>query len=479
MANNLKKHVVVCGGGLAGFSAAVTALENGAYVTLLEKSPETGGTTVLSGGLLWTFAEYEDARAKIPFGDGSLQWLVFEDLEPATKWLHEIGAKLGSLERVLEHGRGQSADPVQLIKVLSDRFQILGGSLLLSCPMESLLANNGTVSGVRYLQEGKVKDLPCEAVILATGGFQGNTELLARYVVRDPDNLVLRSNPWSTGDAFIAATSIGAAASPGLDTFYGHALIARPGRYNFKQLRDASQYHGGLSVALNLDGLRFADETELTGEEALNQRIATQPSGRAVYIVDEKSMEITPIQGRESITRSIIQRARAAGGLVVEARTLEDLCNGLSCMGVPPSRALSSLREFNEHMNDELADQLRPARSRLRRPLDSPPYYAVLVQAGITFTMGGLLVDDRLRVIRRAGSSSSFGPVPISRAYTTTDSASVAIGSEYRQMNIPGLYAAGNDAGNISHFGYMGGLATALTTGRTAGREAARIVIAG
>jgi len=63
--------------------------------------------------------------------------------------------------------------------------------------------------------------------------------------------------------------------------------------------------------------------------------------------------------------------------------------------------------------------------------------------------------------------------VPVERAYAQNDGTSLAIGDNYRHMPIQGLFAAGNDAGNISHFAYMGGLASALTTGRMAGRQAA------
>lgn len=465
-------HVVVCGAGLAGLSAAVTALEHGARVTVCDKAPEPGGTTVLSGGLLWTIADYDDARAKVPYGDAALQWLVLESIDDSRQWLQDMGAKLGPMERVLEHGRGQSVDPVQLIELLALRVRDAGGTLRLACGMESLLVVEGRVQGVRVVHDGRFEDIAADAVVLATGGFQGNTELLARYVA-NPDHLALRANPWSTGDGFLAATAAGAAVSPGLDTFYGHAFIAAPGRYTARQFRDVSQYHGGLSVALNLDGFRFADETELTGEEALNQRLAQQPGGRGVYIVDEDAMEQTPIQGRESITRTILQRAQAAGGLVVQAETLEALCEAMAAWGIPSRRALATLREFNAHMREGTADELRPPRWRRRTPLARAPFRAVLVQAAITFTMGGLLVDERLRVLRRAGTTSSIAPVPVSRAYTESDGDVLAIGSDYRQTAIHGLYAAGNDAGNISHFGYMGGLATALTTGRVAGRSAA------
>ncbi len=469
--------VVVCGGGLAGLTAAVTAQEQGARVLLLEKAPQAGGTTVLSGGLLWTLARYEEARSKIPFGDAALQWLVYDSIDDARAWLRSLGAKMGPVEEpVLGHGRGQTVDPVEMIQLLHERFLARGGTVLLNTALASLDMSAGVVTGVQALTEGRLVTVRACAVVMATGGFQGNPELLLRYIVR-PENLVLRANRWSTGDGFLAATSVGAAASPGLDTFYGHALAAGA-KYGKAQLRDISQYHGRLSVAINLLGERFTDETEETGDEALNQHLARQPQGRGFYIVDESAMEQVAIQGREAITRTILRRAVAAGGTVIEADTLEDLCAALSAHGVPPSRALATLRDYNAHIESGQADALVPSRVLNRVPLAQPPYRAVMVQAAITFTMGGLLIDERTRVLWRAGTSSTFAAVPVERAYIETDGPAVSVGEDFRQMPIRGLYAAGNDAGNISNFGYMGGLASALTTGRMAGSEAGRMAVA-
>ena len=474
--NTITDRIIVCGGGLAGLSAAVTALERGAKVTLLEKAPQLGGTTVLSGGLVWTFKDFDEARSRITHGDAALQWLVYDGVSGARDWLAGLGVKLGLLEDVMGHGQGQSVDLAQMIEILARHFNALGGELRLETALESLTCMNGAIRGVNMLRDGKLTELQAGAVILATGGMQGNPELLARYVVRDPNNLALRASPWSTGDGFLAATRIGAAASPGLGSFYGHALVASPARYGWLQLRDASQYYGRLSVALNLHGERFADESDGTGEEALNQHLAQQPMGRGVYVVDEESIDLYPNPGREVVTRAIIARARAMGGFVIEANTLEALCSGLAPLGIPVNRALATLREFNAALEGGRADELMPARRQNRKPLTHPPFRAVAVQAAITFTMGGVQVDEKARVLWRAGGTSPFAAAPVSRAYANIDGPAVKVGSEYRQMAVRGLFAAGNDVGNISHFGYMGGLASALTMGRTAGEEAARLV---
>lgn len=477
MVDRSEKRVIVCGGGLAGLTAAVTALESSVPVTLLEKAPELGGNAVLSGGMIWTFAEYEKMRAAIPDGDPVLQWLVHDSIDAARTWLESQGAVLGPDQRCHEDiGRGRQMQPPQAIAALADKFTSLGGELRLETALDSLIARNGRIHGVRVARGDRTEDEPARAVVLATGGFQGNPELLSRYVIRDPDNLYLRSNPWSTGDGFLAATQVGASASRGLDNFYGHALAAPPARFSKLQFRDMSQHYGQQSVAVNLLGERFADESDGNTEDTLNQRLGRQPQGRGFYIMDQELMDSDEPHASGIVTRVIVERAKAAGGIVVVADTIEDLCRKLVPFGMPEKRLFREITEFNRLIESGRADEIKPARRRNRRILRRAPFHAVAVKASITFTMGGLQIDERARVVRRASGSSPSAAMPTTRAFAETDSLSIAIGQEYRQTAIAGLYAAGCDAGNISHFEYMGGLAPALATGRVAGRSAAGFI---
>ncbi len=466
--------IIVCGGGLAGLVAGITALQAGVPVTLFEKAPEPGGNAAISGGVIWALNEYERIRADIPDGDPVLQWLVYENVDAALGWLESQGAKLSAYEERRELGRRERRmAPTQAIAALVARFEQLGGVLRTGCALESLITEGGAVCGARIVNGEVTHDEPAGAVIIATGGFQGNPELLARYVVRDPDQLYLRGNPWSTGDGLLAAMQVGASASGGLDTFYGHALAAPPARFSKLEFRDYTQWYGQQSVAVNLRGERFADESDGSSEHALNQRLARQPQGRGFYIVDQDQYESPAVRGKELLTRVIIERARAANAPLVVAGSLEELCRGLAMHGVPPARLLQTLTEYQRLTGSGAADELVPPRKANRIGLSRPPFYAVGVRASITFTMGGLRIDECARVLRRAGSSSPLADLPPERLTATLQSGVLAIGPDYRQSAIRGLYAAGTDAGNICHFGYMGGLGPALVTGRTAGANAA------
>ena len=465
--------VIVCGGGLSGFSAAVTALEAGAAVTLVEKAPEIGGSTVLSTGVVWTFASYEYLRESIPFGDPLLQFLVYDTVADGRNWLARQGVTFGPEESLLGHGRGQIMNPNQAIAALQAKFLELGGTLLVRTPLLSLLEEQGVIVGIRTRRDGQAIEMHSTAVVLATGGFQGNPELLSRYVLADSSNVVLRANPWSTGDGLMAATDAGAAVTSGLGAFYGHALAAPPASYTALTFGDVSQFYGQLAIAINLEGERFADESDGLGEEILNQRLAQQPKGRGYYIVDAKILRARPIDGLDLVTKPMIDRSRDAGAAIIQADTLGELCARLSEAGLPAARVQRTIEEYNRAAVSGEGRELKPPRRRQHAPLAEAPFVAIEVQAAITFTMGGLAIDEEGRVLRRAGSSSPLAPVPETRAFMEHESECLSIGASYQQMSIPGLFAAGCDSGNISHFGYMGGLATALTTGRVAGRSAA------
>lgn len=450
--------VLVCGGGMSGLVAALRAAEQGAPVVLAEKSGKLGGSARLSAGFLWTFRDQEEIEARIPRGSSELQEIVVGGLDDAAAWLGDKGVRLSPKRGILDFGHGYEFDPAQGIAALEECLRGEGAEILTNTSLGDLSLASGRIAGARLRRDGGESALEAGAVVLATGGFQGNAELLRRYVA-DPDNLYLRANPWSTGDGFTAATEIGAAASAGLSRFYGHAMLGPPTRFSSSLFAEVTQYQGRIAVALNLAGERFADESAGTGEEYLNQRLAEQPEGRGFYLVDAEGIELDALPGLIR-TDVVIERARKFGGVVLEAETLEELCRLLGEHGVPSERALRTINEYNDAVGSDRADALHPRRGGDRLALASPPFVAVGVKAAITFTHGGLAVDDTLRVLCRSASSSVLTELIVDL-------------DDYRPVAIPGLFAAGADVGNISHDGYCGGLATATTTGLLAGREAA------
>ena len=149
---------------------------------------------------------------------------------------------------------------------------------------------------------------------------------------------------------------------------------------------------------------------------------------------------------------------------MLESETLDGLCHLMGKHGVHGHRALMTIKQFNADIQNGRTDQLYPERLKHHFPIIHPPFTGVPVRSGITFSNGGLDVDTAMRVIRRSANVSTIPTI-------------IRDKTNGKSNFIPGLYAAGCDIGNISHGGYMGGLASALITGRISGQSAADLAL--
>jgi succinate dehydrogenase/fumarate reductase flavoprotein subunit len=447
--------VVVVGGGMAGLVSAAQILEHDTNVIVLEKGSRLGGSMYLSAGVIYTYDSLQALRDEIPEGDEELQRLIVESKESDLQWLDDLGITLTDIDIDLPFGSGRQVDPKGFTDEMVDKIENVGGDIRVQTPMVDIYTNENTeVVGVKTPEE----TIRANAVILATGGFQGNEELVEQYITDNSENLWLRSNPWSTGDGLLCAKTVGAKWSNGLGTFYGHNLPAPPAVIPPDRLLESKQLYGIHAIAINESGERFADESTSRYEEGLAQDTAKLADGRAYYILDQNLYDSN--YGDEKIG-TMVEIAEDLGGRVAEADSLDDLRGQLLNWGVNGSTAIRTIEEFNEAIRQDQSEQLTPPRRDNQRCIDTPPFYAVEVQPGITYTMGGLSVNEQMEVLRRNATSSSF-------QYYPRDA------DELQATPIEGLYAAGMDVGNITYRQYMGGLVTGLVTGRIAGKQAAQ-----
>lgn len=457
--------VVVVGGGMAGLAAALSLTDRDVGVTVLEKGPRPGGSMYLSNGAVWTYPTFEVAREYTPTGNEELQRLVVERLPDALDWVGEHYDGLRDLpEQYAPEGgwQGNLIDPTTFTKHVVEHLRQRGNEVRLRTPMTDLRVDpTGAVVGVEAdAPDGEWLLFDAEAVLLATGGWQGNAALVERHLVDDANDVWLRSNPWSTGDGVIAAHAAGAKLTRGWGSFYGHNMAAPPAMFDLAEIADATQYYGAAAVALDSNGQRFTDESESDMENTLAQDTARRADGTAYYVVDQTLYESNQFGGHVGTQ---IDRAEDLGAPVVRADSLESLPGALEGLDLNADRAVETLREFNDAMRSGPGDTLVPPRNEQQRLLDTPPFYVVEVRPGITFTNGGLDVTHDMQVLDRRGTGSSLDHYP-------ADASDVIV------RPIPGLYAAGADVGNVNNRHYLGGLAVALVTGRIAGRSAAEVV---
>jgi fumarate reductase flavoprotein subunit len=318
--------VLVAGAGLAGLAAAARARELGVEAIVLEKGWRAGGSMLLSSGVVWRYRSFDEFRAECPGGDERLQRLVFEGLDEGLAWLESLGAPV--VER-------ETGNPL----TSGVRFDTQGLT-------DALVRAAGEI---RFNQAPEAR--PEGRVVLATGGFQGDPELVERYV-RPAAPLRVRANPWSAGDGLRAGLERGAALSDGLDEFYGRNMADVDfGEDEFVSL---AQVYGRYARIVNERGEEFFDGAAVSWSELdLVQATAHQPGARAWYLLGEDALE-----------RRV--RYGTVGDLVAKAPT-------------------------------------RVTPDELPFPAPDGAVAAVRVAAAITHTIGGLRVDERARVLGADG----------------------------------------------------------------------------
>jgi succinate dehydrogenase/fumarate reductase flavoprotein subunit len=310
---------------MAGLAAAARARELGLEVRLLEKGDRIGGSMLLSSCVIWRFRTLEDFRAECPGGDPALQQQVIERLDDALEWVRALGAPVVWEETGNPRTVGLRFDPRGLA--------------------EALLRAAGAEPQLRS------SELPGGPLLLATGGFQGNPELVERHI-RPTAPLRLRANRWSTGDGFVHACTRGSAVSEGLEEFYGRNMADVDfGEAEFVPL---AQLYGQYATVVNERGDQFFDGAVSWSENDLVQATARQPGAKAWYLLDDEALAQT-----------------------VRDRTVAEIAAAAPTATAP----------------DEL-------------PFDVPPgtKLAVRVAPAITHTIGGLRVDSQARVLDRAGA---------------------------------------------------------------------------
>lgn len=446
--------VLVAGGGMAGLAAAAAAAETGAKVTLLEKAASVGGAARLSAGLIWTLPSAGALRQWVPEGDPDLQGLLAAEFAAALDWLASLGLPLLPGGEALGVGWGRAMglgapgrrEP--FLELFCACARQRGVQVLLQRRLVALdLARDG--AAVEVEGPGGREWWRAETVILATGGFAANRELLARYLGAAADHLLLRTLPTCTGDGFLAGLAAGAAASKGLGSFYGHTMPAAPVPPEEYQL--VTPYFASMGVLVNRYGRRFTDESAGLIEEANAEAGMHQPGGRYYLIVDQRlyreQVEGGAVSPGVPPAGNKWERARALGAPVITRPSLADLAAAMADQwGVHAPALLSELSAYNQAVAAEKGACLVPPRSRHQQPLVEPPFHAMACIPALTLPYGGLQVDRSLRVMGRSGQP------------------------------LPRLWAAGADAGGVFNRAYAGGLAWALVSGRAAGRAAAAAV---
>jgi succinate dehydrogenase/fumarate reductase flavoprotein subunit len=279
--------LVVAGAGMAGLVCAAEARRLGANPAVFEKLARPGGSMRLSSGVIWRHRDFAGFRAECPDGEPELQRLLFERLDADLAWLESLGARVVARETGNPLTVGVRFDPAGLTEALSPA---------------SLDLRPGTP-----LREPPA-DVP---LVLATGGFAADRELVREHVTAEADHLLLRAAPGSTGDGLRLGLAAGAATGKGLDQVYARAMPAPPARVEPGGFVRLAQLYARHAEVTNERGERH--ETATWSEIDTAQWMARQPRARAWFRVPVGALGE---RVRDRSVGEMVEAAAAAGAPV-------------------------------------------------------------------------------------------------------------------------------------------------------------------
>ncbi len=479
--------VVVVGAGNAGFSAAHAARATGASVLVIEKAPEAeaGGNSYYTAGA--TRVVHGGAEALRPWLDPeSIERLDRTDLAPYSA--EQFRADLvrltegrndpGMTERLIT----DSADLPAWMASIGIRWRLMyerqayrdgdrwvfwgglalgvvdGGKGLIAQHTEAATRSGipirygtactglqrdpsgGIVGVVLRRPDGRDSTIEAGSVVLAAGGFEASPERRVEHLGAPWATALVRGTPHNTGEVLETALAVGAARAGDWASCHSVAWDAdAPAQGGERVLTNQlTRQSYPLGIVVNTDGRRFVDE----GADFRNytyakygREILAQPGGLAFQLFDAKTRPLLRVEEYES---SPIAAATAG--------TLGELA---SEFGIDPDGLEQTVLAFNASITDHPFDptikdgrsaRVEPPKSNWAQALDTPPYFGYAVRCGITFTFGGLAIDDDAHVLDERGTP------------------------------IEGLYAAGEIAGGLFSGNYPGG--SGLTAGSVFGRRA-------
>ena len=484
--------VVVVGAGGAGMTAAITAAGEGKSVVILESQSMVGGNSVrATGGMNAAKTVYQDENefgesagvektlktAAEKYADNetitalaktvSEQWAAyqanptgyFDSVElmeldtmiggkgindpelvetlcansaDAIDWLDEHGITLhnvssfggASVKRIHRpvNAEGKTVSVGSyMIPLLQENCEKAGVKMMLDTTATEILTDaNGAAVGVKATgASGETVTVNAKAVVLATGGFGANLDMVVKYKP-ELKGFMTTNAPGIQGQGIEMAQAIGAA-TVDMDQIQIHPTVeANTAALITEGLR------GDGAILINEEGKRFIDEVGT--RDVVSAAEIAQTGSYSWLVVDQAMVDAS------SVIQGYIKK-----GYTVTGATYEELGKA---MGVDAAAFAETMEKWNGYV--EAKNDPDFGRTSFANPLNTAPYYAVKVTAGVHHTMGGLKINANTEVLNEKGEV------------------------------IPGLFAAGEVTGGVHGANRLGGNAVADFTvfGRIAGAAA-------
>ena len=437
--------IVVIGAGGAGMAAAVQAHDNGVKkVVILEKMPMAGGNTIRATGGINAAETPQQAKMGIKdsidqmykdtmkgghnLNNPELVKVLCQNSNDAVQWLIKLGGNFqdvgfmgGATNKRCHRPTGGAAVGPEVVKTLYNAVEARKIDLRTENQVVDLIVKNGAVAGVKVKgEDGKTYEINAKAVVNAAGGFAGNNAMVSKIIPR-LKGFATTNHPGATGDGLLLSEKV-KAAFVDMDQIQTHPTVVET-----TGVMVTEAVRGNGAVLINKEGKRFFDE--LNTRDAVSAAILKQTTGHAyMFFDDDVRKSLKAIEGYIKMP-----------GMVIQGKTLDEIAKN---MGVPAANLKATMAQYAK---DQAAGKDSCCgRTKMERPLNKAPYYAILVTPAVHHTMGGVKINTKAEVIDVNGKV------------------------------IPGYFAAGEVTGGVHGGNRLGGNAQAdiIVFGRIAGNSA-------
>ena len=458
-AKELSADVIVVGGGGAGMAAATRLAQLGKSVILVEKSGFLGGAISVSGGnqvVMGSQLQIDngvaDDSVESMVGDfeanganknnKEILTLFAENVGATTDWLvascgvtfeeglHQLGEY--SHNRELAYTGGGAGFAEAMRKAVEEA----GVQVLLNTKAESLIADNGTVTGVKAASSDADYTLTAGDVVLATGGYGANKDMLT-----DEMKSALYYGPASsTGEGIQMAQAVGAQTA---NMEYGKRY---PNGIEVSEGMAKSTIAGNIvgwtmsAILVNKDGNRVVNE-KASNRTILEEELK-QEGGELYLLLDAETFgawkaKLAPAGISDADIEKYLEANGTATPVFAHGETLEEAA---AAAGINADNLKATVEKYNGFVAKGSDDDFGRAATYLTKTIGEGPYYIVEQKPRFATTMGGLVINTSMQVLNEAGE-------PIS-----------------------GLYAAGENCGQVMGDDSPSGAnnAWALTSGKLA-----------
>ncbi len=457
--NILQAKLVIIGGGGSGLSAALSAAEQGITdIVVLEQRGGLGGNTARATGLFACESQVQ-AREKITADKDklfkkSMEWSHWSKVNPrivraflnksgdTIHWLEGKGLEFSIVPffpnqepRVWHVARGKGAE---LTKVLAQKCREMGVRLVLRCCAKKILREaEGKISGVLAFDGDREIKIRTDSVIIASGGFAGNNDLLQKYCPDYYESLPLRGLALN-GDGLLMAQEVGAEIDSGI------AMLIEGPRVDLNLWPLKGLEREPETLWVNKKGERFTDESTGDHPFASVNAILMQPE-RVSFTLFDTSIKQKVAEKTGDLDQTL--KLEAAKGRVKISDSWDEIA---AWVGANPDVLEATIRQYNDFTHRGYDESFAKDR-RYLWPLLRPPYYAVKCFPACLDTLGGIRINEHMQVL-----DSLRNP-------------------------ILGLYAGGVVTGGWQSEHYCGDLSGsafgyAINSGRIAGEQAAEFI---